>query len=497
MVKDNFDNIEYVMKIKSKGNDSFAHKKYKKAINEYTEMLELLSIEKKNYDILAITLSNRGTSHFNLKHYVSSFLDLYFAVLLNPDNEKYQNKLLKVISQLESLPNNCRKYIDELLTKDFMIEANKNQLNNIKEKLISEKNNVSDDLSIIDIKNKGKGIVVTKDIKQNTVIIKESPILYLQTNHFQEYCSYCGIFSYNRFYCCNCFYGYCSLECFNKGKDNHLCYSYVIKNDMFLTICHFALTLYYYNKSIFIYLFIIEENEYSERINELYCELPKESDKIEKAKSNIDKYLKTIDHSILKGKEIPSIDEFLIYYYKIAYNHQKINIYSMFNSESMVQMNTVELGIGLYKITSYINHDCDSNCMLSYNNNTVNVIVLNDIPKETEITISYGPTIQNVVSSMRRKHLLYNEYNFECSCRTCIKPSEEKLTELKYLCDNCHIPLFCDPLEFNQAYCCQCNKQFPTEKLHNKLKEYNQDITNLLSILSNSIYILLLYVNRI
>lgn len=257
MVKDNFNNIEYVMKIKSNGNDSFSHKKYKKAINEYTQMLELLSIDEDNYDILAIALSNRGTSHFNLKHYVSSFFDLYYAVLFNPNNEKYQNKLLKVIGQLKSLPNCCSKFVDELLSKDFVNEESKIQLKDINDKFINEDVKWSDDLKIIDIKNKGKGIVATKNIKQNAVVIKETPIIFLQTNHFQEYCSYCGILSYNRFYCCNCFYGYCSVECFNKGKDNHLCYSYVIKNDIYLTICHFALTLYYYNNSIIVFIIYV------------------------------------------------------------------------------------------------------------------------------------------------------------------------------------------------------------------------------------------------
>lgn len=252
MVKDNFNNIDHIMKMKSDGNDSFSHKKYRKAVNEYTQMLELLSIEEKNCNLLSVALSNRGTSLFNIKHFIPSFLDLYYAVSFNQENEKYQNKLMKVVLQIDSLPLSYSKYVDDLLEKEFINEECKKKLEEIKQNIVKENVNISNDINVTDIQNKGKGIITKNDIKKNTVVIEENPIIFIQTNHFQEYCSYCGNFTYNRFYCSNCFYGYCSIECYNKNKDTHLCFSYVIKNDLYLTISHMALTLFYYNQSIII-----------------------------------------------------------------------------------------------------------------------------------------------------------------------------------------------------------------------------------------------------
>lgn len=78
--------------------------------------------------------------------------------------------------------------------------------------------------------------------------------------------------------------------------------------------------------------------------------------------------------------------------------------------------------MGLYKTTSYINHSCNPNSLLSYYNNEVNVTCLENIKKDKEITISYGATYQNITNPVRRKAILLNEYNFECTCEECIKP---------------------------------------------------------------------------
>lgn len=319
-MKLNLDDKKYLNELKLKGNKNFSKKNYKESIKYYNKMLQLISVNNSNNEILSIALSNRGTCYFNLKKYFNSFLDLYYSIKFN-NIEKYQNKLLKVIPLLINIDYYYLFIINDVLLFDFLNDECRNYLNQLKDNMSKNDDIESKSISIKNIDKKGMGIIANSYIEKNKCIIKESPILFIQTNHFDEYCSKCGRCNNNRFYCNNCSYGYCCLECYNNSF--HICTIIEVLSKTEYAIPHFALSLYYYS---------LNDNENINRIKSLYCQLPNDKDKIERVKNDINKYL-TMTKSLIT-KEIPDMNTLLEYYFKIAYNHQKVNIYLWLNNPS-------------------------------------------------------------------------------------------------------------------------------------------------------------------
>eukprot|EP01133_Synstelium_polycarpum_P012791 gene12791-15007_t len=83
--------------------------------------------------------------------------------------------------------------------------------------------------------------------------------------------------------------------------------------------------------------------------------------------------------------------------------------------------------IGLFFLTSFVNHSCEPNCFLAYpdNNSTLHLTALKEIKKGEEITIAYGDPSKNIVE--RRTHL-FDNYGFNCECPKCLSelPSSPK-----------------------------------------------------------------------
>ncbi|KAG5978505.1 hypothetical protein E4U55_006150 [Claviceps digitariae] len=88
--------------------------------------------------------------------------------------------------------------------------------------------------------------------------------------------------------------------------------------------------------------------------------------------------------------------------------------------------------------TSRINHACDYNSLVSFNNRIqrLTVHVLRDIPAGKEITISY---INPLADRKTRQESLLAKWGFTCSCDLCSLPeeesqkSDERLEQIQYL----------------------------------------------------------------
>ncbi|KAI3689087.1 hypothetical protein L2E82_47035 [Cichorium intybus] len=119
---------------------------------------------------------------------------------------------------------------------------------------------------------------------------------------------------------------------------------------------------------------------------------------------------------------------------EIAENFSKLacNAHTICNSE------LIPLGTGLYPVISIINHSCSPNSLLVFEGRIATVRAMQQIPKGSEVLISY---IETAGSTMTRQKALKEQYFFICSCSRCIKLGqcddiEESAVVEGYRCKN-------------------------------------------------------------
>ncbi|CAN8257745.1 unnamed protein product [Cochlearia groenlandica] len=105
--------------------------------------------------------------------------------------------------------------------------------------------------------------------------------------------------------------------------------------------------------------------------------------------------------------QFPSVD-----LKEIAENFSKFscNAHSICDSELRPQ------GIGLFPFVSIINHSCSPNAVLVFEEQMAVVRAMENIPKDTEVTISY---IETAGSTLTRQKSLKEQYLFHCECARC------------------------------------------------------------------------------
>lgn len=152
----------------------------------------------------------------------------------------------------------------------------------------------------------------------------------------------------------------------------------------------------------------------------------------------------TYDHSITSNS-CHYFKSWEIFQALIRIPHNTHSINSLLSSSHSQTLSQVCLGYGLYPIASSLNHSCVPNIIIkfnqipqqednnhennnNYNNNNIPIqielIAFRDIQSNEELTISYGPTGREDVEE--RRNLLYNQYQFYCSCELCIEQLNEK-----------------------------------------------------------------------
>ncbi|XP_062214848.1 histone-lysine N-methyltransferase ASHR1 isoform X2 [Phragmites australis] len=109
------------------------------------------------------------------------------------------------------------------------------------------------------------------------------------------------------------------------------------------------------------------------------------------------------------------------------------------------------LGTGLYPVISIINHSCVPNAVLIFDGRTAVVRALQPIGKDEEVSISYIETA--AVTKNRQNDL--KQYFFTCTCRRCVKGSEEDALLEGYRCKNKTCDGFLLPNSGKRAYTCQ------------------------------------------
>lgn len=75
------------------------------------------------------------------------------------------------------------------------------------------------------------------------------------------------------------------------------------------------------------------------------------------------------------------------------------------------------LGEGTFPFGSLINHSCEPNCVVVFQNRTLYLTAITDIEKMDELLIAYCDPIQD---QMMRQRYLRDNYFFDCKCNRCI-----------------------------------------------------------------------------
>ncbi|EFA80942.1 SET domain-containing protein [Heterostelium album PN500] len=74
-------------------------------------------------------------------------------------------------------------------------------------------------------------------------------------------------------------------------------------------------------------------------------------------------------------------------------------------------------GIGLFYLTSFINHSCDPNCYLAFpTDHTAHLTALKPLKAGDELLIAYGDPNKDYID--RQSHL-FDNYGFSCNCSKC------------------------------------------------------------------------------
>jgi hypothetical protein len=87
----------------------------------------------------------------------------------------------------------------------------------------------------------------------------------------------------------------------------------------------------------------------------------------------------------------------------------------------VVSRDPVNLGQAVYLNASAMNHACSPNAIVMFDRElptALKVLVTENVNKDQEITISYGPIASRQKKEERMKKLL-DGYYFECDCKDC------------------------------------------------------------------------------
>jgi len=88
------------------------------------------------------------------------------------------------------------------------------------------------------------------------------------------------------------------------------------------------------------------------------------------------------------------------------------------NAFGIAEPNTLlRIGTGLYFPSNLLNHSCDPNCVVVFQGRTQFIVATKDIEKDDELTISYID--QGYEDTKTRRHLLQEDYYFNCQCSRC------------------------------------------------------------------------------
>lgn len=123
----------------------------------------------------------------------------------------------------------------------------------------------------------------------------------------------------------------------------------------------------------------------------------------------------------------------------------------------------------MFGLASMINHDCSANARVIFDaNKDLHLVAKTDIPKFTEITITY---CNPILGTPERQQILLKNKLFRCRCKRCQDPTECNSFIYALLCPKCKdyvVPKWSDKTQEFDYKCRKCpfsTTQTKVEKL--------------------------------
>lgn len=249
----------------------------------------------------------------------------------------------------------------------------------------------------------GAGLFATSNIKASSNIIKTNfMITSLDLNSSKLYCNYCLSQSSSLKRCSKCKHmRYCSEKCQREGWKIH--------RSECVGLCKVPPASHIPSLIRLCALFLSSPELFdSYSISFLMKHEDIENDKIQE-------YYPFVLKGVMELLKSSSVDPVQVY---ALYNKLVVNLFTLEDGQLSA------IGSALIPEISKINHSCDPNCVLSFKGRTAYITSIRDIPKGTELTISYIPLPK---SFLKRKEQLHTQFNFTCHCSLCSKQRREKV----------------------------------------------------------------------
>jgi len=109
------------------------------------------------------------------------------------------------------------------------------------------------------------------------------------------------------------------------------------------------------------------------------------------------------------------------------------------NEEVTFQKEQRQIALALYPTSCLLNHACDPDVIVSFNDDELVVRATHNISEGSEITHCYVPHVSRMQRAARQR-MLQNRYFFTCSCVACRRDEErerQQLCSLTFLCPEC------------------------------------------------------------
>ncbi|GMF60736.1 unnamed protein product [Phytophthora fragariaefolia] len=129
-----------------------------------------------------------------------------------------------------------------------------------------------------------------------------------------------------------------------------------------------------------------------------------------------------------KKEQVPSFDEL-----QRELETEILELFGRVNCNAFSVANDVTnaaVGIGMFPEGALFNHDCDPNCVVSFNEREMRVHVVRDVEVGEELTVSYVELMQ---STKARRKELKESYFFDCECKRCQAAIAGQMNEDWYL----------------------------------------------------------------
>ncbi|KAK6338245.1 hypothetical protein TWF730_002317 [Orbilia blumenaviensis] len=124
------------------------------------------------------------------------------------------------------------------------------------------------------------------------------------------------------------------------------------------------------------------------------------------------------------------------------------------NSASTVTQTFDPVGLCLAYQGAMFNHSCDPNAIMVFDGRQFSIRSLKELPKDTEITISY---IDNLMARKERRAELKSRYFFDCFCSLCSSGAQPLESSRCHKCS--------EPVVANTVTCPNCGEPVPDDEL--------------------------------